>query len=47
MMKMIYWLTPASLILGLVAWILPSIYIPTKDIRCIGDGSFCTYDLYL
>ena len=27
MMKMIYWLTPASLILGLVAWILPSIYM--------------------
>lgn len=26
-MKMIYWLTPASLILGLSAWILPSIYM--------------------
>ena len=26
-MKLIYWLTPASLILGLAAWILPSIYI--------------------
>lgn len=26
-MKLIYWLTPASLILGLAAWILPSIYM--------------------
>ena len=26
-MKMIYMLTPASLILGLAAWILPSIYM--------------------
>lgn len=26
-MKMIYWLTPASLILGLAAWILPSVFM--------------------